>query len=153
MLLEEGHDNGVLPAGLGARDTLRLESGYMLYGNDMDESITPFEVVYGWITNLEKNFIGCEVLKKQEERGVARKLVGFEMDGRGIARHGYKVLYEEREVGVVTSGTFAPTVGKAIGMAFVPATLKEPGTLIEIQIRDNPVTARVVKLPFHRRHT
>jgi len=153
MLLEEGSNNGVLPAGLGARDTLRLESGYMLYGNDMDESITPFEVVYGWITNLEKNFIGCEVLKKQKEQGVARKLVGFEMDGRGIARHGYKVLYKGREVGVVTSGTFAPTVGKAIGMAFVPATLKKPGTLIEIQIRDNPVTARVVKLPFYRRHT
>jgi aminomethyltransferase len=152
MLLEEGNDYGVLPAGLGARDTLRLESGYMLYGSDMDESTTPLEVVYGWITNLEKDFIGSESLRKQKEQGVVRKLVGFEMDGRGIARHGYKVLHEGHEVGVVTSGTFAPTVGKAIGMAFVPAALKEPGTRIEIQIRSNPVTARVVNMPFYKRH-
>jgi len=151
LLWEEGRKDGLLPVGLGARDTLRLEAGMMLYGNDMDETVTPLEVVYGWITDLEKDFIGSTALRRQKEQGVKRKLVGFEMAERGIARHGYKVLKDGAEAGEVTSGTFAPTVNRAIGMAFVPVELKEPGTEFDIQVRNRQVKARVVLLPFYKR--
>lgn len=150
-LLEIGAEHGLKPVGLGARDTIRLEAGMMLYGNDMDETVTPYEVVYGWITSLDKEFVGREALKKQKESGLKRKLVGFEMQDRGIARHGYRVLRDGRDIGEVTSGTFAPTVNKAIGMAFVPFDLKEPGTEIDIQIRNKLAKARIVKLPFYKR--
>jgi len=150
-LLEIGAVSGLKPAGLGARDTLRLEAGMMLYGNDMDETITPLEVVYGWITNLEKDFIGSAALRRLKEKGLTRKLVGFEMEERGIARHGYKVFKEGREVGGVTSGTFTPTLQKAIGLAFVPISYSEPGTEIFIQIRDHQAKARVVGLPFYKK--
>jgi aminomethyltransferase len=150
-LLETGVEYGLKPVGLGARDTLRLECGMMLYGSDMDESTTPFEVVYGWVTNLEKDFVGSDILRKQKEEGVKRKLVGFEMEERGIARHGYRVFKNGREIGEVTSGTFAPTVNKAIGMAFVPVSCKVPGTEISIQIRNKQSKAKVVKLPFYKR--
>ena len=150
-LLEAGAGHGLKPVGLGARDTLRLECGMMLYGNDMDETTTPFEVVYGWITDLDKNFIGCENLRRQKEDGAEKKLVGFEMVDRGIARHGYEVLKDGREIGEVTSGTFAPTVKKAIGMAFVPVAYKEPGTEISIRIRNKEANARIVSLPFYKR--
>ncbi len=150
-LLETGAEYGLKPVGLGARDTLRLECGMMLYGSDMDESTTPFEVVYGWVTNLEKDFVGRDILRKQKKKGVERKLVGFEMEERGIARHGYKVFKNDREIGAVTSGTFAPTVNKAIGMAFVPVSCKEPGTEISIQIRNKQAKAKIVKLPFYKR--
>ncbi|MBT8490250.1 MAG: glycine cleavage system aminomethyltransferase GcvT, partial [Deltaproteobacteria bacterium] len=143
-LLEAGAGHGLKPVGLGARDTLRLECGMMLYGNDMDETTTPFEVVYGWITDLDKNFIGCENLRRQKEDGVKKKLVGFEMVDRGIARHGYEVLKNGREIGEVTSGTFVPTVKKAIGMAFVPVAYKEPGTEISIRIRNKEANAQIV---------
>ena len=150
-LFAAGAEHGLKPVGLGARDTLRLECGYMLYGNDMNETTTPLEVTYGWISNLEKDFIGRDALKKQKETGLTRKLIGFEMQDRGIARHGYKVFKDGREVGEVTSGTFAPTVNKAIGMAFVPFSLKEPGTEIEIQIRSKLSKAKIVPLPFYKR--
>jgi len=150
-LLESGRPADIKPIGLGARDTLRLESGMMLYGNEMCETVSPFEVVYGWVTNLEKDFIGCDVLTRQKKEGVKKKLVGFEVEGRGIARHGYKVFKEGREIGEVTSGTFSPTLQKAIGLAFVPVGCREPGTSIDIQIRDNFAKARVVPLPFYRR--
>jgi aminomethyltransferase len=150
-LLKIGADFGLKPAGLGARDTLRLEAGMMLYGNDMDETITPLEVVYGWITNLEKNFVGSTALRQLKEKGLNRKLVGFEMEDRGIARHGYKVFKEGREIGIVTSGTFTPTLQKAVGFAFVPAVYSEQGTEIFIQIRDHQAKARIVRLPFYRR--
>lgn len=150
-LLETGAEYGLKPVGLGARDTLRLECGMMLYGNDMDETTTPLEVVYGWITDLEKDFIGSENLRKQKKDGLKRKLVGFVMEERGIARHEYKVFKSGQEIGEVTSGTFAPTVNKAIGMAFVPASCKEPGTEISIQIRNKQAKAKIVKLPFYKR--
>jgi len=151
ILLEIGAASGLKPAGLGARDTLRLEAGMMLYGNDMDEKITPLEVVYGWITNLEKDFIGSAALKRLKENGLSRKLVGFQMEERGIARHGYKVFKEEKEIGEVTSGTFTPTLQKAIGLAVVPIPYSEPGTEIFIQIRDHQTKAQVVGLPFYKR--
>ncbi len=150
-LLEVGTPLGLKPAGLGARDTLRLESGMMLYGNEMSETVTPFEVVYGWITDLEKDFIGCPALKRQKEQGVKKKLVGFEMQGRGIARHGYRVFGRGQEIGEVTSGTFSPTLQKAIGMAFVAVEFREPGTEIDVEIRENLSPAKVVKLPFYKR--
>ncbi|MGC9975541.1 MAG: glycine cleavage system aminomethyltransferase GcvT [Syntrophales bacterium] len=150
-LLEIGAPFGLKPVGLGARDTLRLEAGMMLYGTDMDETITPLEVVYGWVTSLEKDFVGSSALKKLKEKGLSRKLVGFEMEERGIARHGYKVFKDGTEVGVVTSGTYAPTVQKAVGLAFVPMLYSRPGTDILIQIRDNRARARIVELPFYRR--
>ncbi len=150
-LLETGAEYGLKPVGLGARDTLRLECGMMLYGNDMDETTTPLEVVYGWITDLEKDFIGSENLRKQKKDGLKRKLVGFEMEERGIARHGYRVFKSGQEIGEVTSGTFAPTVNKAIGMAFVPESCKEPGTEISIQIRNKQAKAKIIKLPFYKR--
>ena len=150
-LLETGAAFGIKPVGLGARDTLRLEAGMMLYGNDMDETITPLEVVYGWVTDLEKEFVGSAALRKLKQEGLTRKLVGFEMEDRGIARHGYKVFKEGSEVGLVTSGTFTPTLQKAIGLAFVPVFYSEPGTEIFIQIRDHLAKARIVKLPFYKR--
>jgi len=150
-LLEIGADDGLKPVGLGARDTLRLEAGMMLYGNDMDETITPLEVVYGWLTDLEKDFMGSAALRRLNQDGLTRKLVGFEMEDRGIARHGYKVFIEEKEVGEVTSGTFTPTLQKAIGLAFVPVSFSEPGTEISIRIRDHHAKARIVKLPFYKR--
>jgi aminomethyltransferase len=124
----------------------------MLYGNDMDETVTPLEIVYGWITNLEKDFIGSPALRKMKEKGVTRKLVGFEMKDRGIARHGYTVFGDGRETGVVTSGTYTPTLQKAIGLAFVPAAMSKPDTEIFIEIRDHRAAALVVPLPFYKRH-
>lgn len=150
-LLEIGADAGLKPVGLGARDTLRLEAGMMLYGNDMDETITPLEVVYGWVTDLEKDFMGRAALRRLNQDGLARKLVGFEMEDRGIARHGYKVFIDAKEVGEVTSGTFTPTLEKAIGLAFVPVSFSEPGTEISVQIRDHHAKARIAKLPFYKR--
>jgi aminomethyltransferase len=151
-LLAIGTGLGLKPVGLGARDTLRLEAGMMLYGNDMDETITPLEVVYGWVTNLEKDFVGSATLRRLKEQGLARKLVGFEMTDRGIARHGYKVFKDANEVGVVTSGTYTPTLQKDVGLAFVPVAVSRPGTDIFIQIRDHHAAARIVELPFYKRH-
>ena len=153
LLLKAGAGEGLVPVGLGARDTLRLECGMMLYGNDIDEGIIPFEAVYGWVVDLSKPFIGRDALKRRQEEGIEKKLVGFEMVDKGIARHGYRVLKDGREVGVVTSGTFAPTLNRAIGMAYVPVPLKEAGTEIDIDIRNRPTRARVVKMPFYKRPT
>lgn len=151
-LLERGKACGLKPVGLGARDTLRLEAGMMLYGSEMSETVSPFEVVYGWLVDLSKEFVGREALLKQKEKGFARKLVGFEMEDRGIARHGYKIIGDDgSEIGEVTSGTFSPTLSKAIGLGFVPVACKEPGTTIRIRIRENIAKARVVKLPFYKR--
>jgi aminomethyltransferase len=150
-LLAAGAGAGLKPVGLGARDTLRLEAGMMLYGHEMSESVSPFEVTYGWIVDLEKDFIGRDALSRQKKTGVSRKLVGFEMVDRGIARQGYKVLKYGREIGEVTSGTLAPTLNKAVGMAFVPAIYTEPETEIDILIRERPAKAKIVKLPFYKR--
>lgn len=150
-LMTVGSESGMKPCGLGARDTLRLESGMMLNGQDMDESISPLEVPYGWIVDTSKEFIGSVPLMAKKSSGIKRKLVGLEMTGRGIARHGYKVFHNGKEIGIVTSGTFSPTLNKAIGMAFLDINSSAPDTQIEIAIRDAMAAAKVVKLPFYKR--
>ncbi len=150
-LLEVGAPYGLKPIGLGARDTLRLEAGMMLYGHEMDETITPLQVVYGWVTNLEKTFIGSDAIRHQKEVGLTEKLVGFEMIDRGIARNDYKIFKDGEQIGRVTSGTMCPTLNKAVGLGFVPMQYRDVGTEIDIQIRDKMAKAKVVKLPFYKR--
>jgi aminomethyltransferase len=151
-ILQSGRSVDIVPAGLGARDTLRLEASMRLYGNDMDESTTALEAGLGWMIGwTNEQFIGRDALKKQKETGVSRKLVGFEMIDRGIARHGYKVLRGGRPVGVVTSGTQTPYLKKAIGMAYVPTDVSRAGSEIEIDIRGRALRARVVPMPFYKR--
>ena len=151
LFLKTSAHAGLIPVGLGARDTLRLEAGMMLYGHEMDETITPFEVVYDWLVDLKKDFIGCAALRRQNEEGASRTLIGFEMIERGIARAGYKIWKDAREVGLVTSGTYAPTLGKAIGMAIVPMNCSLEGIELDIEIRTGKFKARVIKLPFYKR--
>lgn len=151
-LLESGRGVDVIPCGLGARDTLRLEAGMRLYGNDIDETTTAVEAGLGWIVGWKKDaFIGRDRLREQKAKGVARRLVGFEMSDRGIARHGYPVVDGDRRVGVVTSGTQTPFLKKAIGMAYVPQEAAAPGSEIAIDIRGRVSRARVVPLPFYKR--
>ncbi|MCK6550439.1 glycine cleavage system aminomethyltransferase GcvT [Myxococcota bacterium] len=153
-LMEKGADLGVKPAGLGARDSLRLEMRFALYGNDIDETTNPIEAGLGWVVKLDKksDFVAKDVLTKIKAAGPARKLVGFEMVDRGIARHGYPVVDGAgQKVGVVTSGTHGPSVNKAIGMAYVPAAMAELGTTIAIDIRGKPTKAVVAKTPFYKR--
>jgi aminomethyltransferase len=154
-ILAEGRPKGVQLAGLGARDTLRLEAGMSLYGNDIDETTTPLEAGLGWIVKLGKgDFIGRDVLELQKEEGVERLLVGFEMVDRGIARHGYPVMLDadtREPVGEVTSGTQSPTLGKALGMAYLPVEATGVGTEFFVEIRNRSARARVVKLPFYLR--
>ena len=143
--------DGVLsPVGLGARDTLRLEMKYALYGNDIDETTSPLEAGLGWITKLDAgDFIGRDVLQEQKETGVSRRLVAFKMDGRAIARHDYPVLDEAGEtIGYVTSGTRSPTLGENIGLAYVPMGQHKIGMSIRIQVRKKVETATIVKPPF-----
>lgn len=150
-LMTVGAASDMKPCGLGARDTLRLESGMMLNGQDMDESVSPLEVPYSWVVDAQKEFIGKKALEDKKKSGRADKLVGIEMTGRGIARHGYKVFYGGKEIGVVTSGTFSPTLSKAIGLAFINADFSAPDTAIEVVIRDTMTAAKIVKLPFYKR--
>lgn len=150
-LMTVGAASGMKPCGLGARDTLRLESGMMLNGQDMDESVSPLEVPYSWVVDAQKEFIGKKALEDKKKSGRADKLVGIEMTGRGIARHGYKVFHGGKEIGVVTSGTFSPTLSKAIGLAFINADFSAPDTAIEVVIRDTMTAAKIVKLPFYKR--
>ncbi len=148
-LFELGEDLGVKPAGLGARDTLRLEKGYCLYGNDIDDTTSPIEAGLGWITKFTKDFINAKNLKKQKEEGVSRKLVGFKLKDKGVARQGYEILDTEGNfIGKVTSGTMSPTLNEAIGMGYVTTEFSKPGTPVLIQIRKKQVPAEVVKLPF-----
>jgi len=154
-ILAEGGPKGVIPAGLGARDTLRLEAGMCLYGNDIDRTTTPIEAGLSWIVKLDKgDFIGRDVIERQVEEGVDRKLVGFEMVDRGIARHGYAALLapdDAEPVGLVTSGTHSPTLGKPIGMAYLPTEAAEPGREFWVSIRGQARRAVVVLLPFYSR--
>jgi aminomethyltransferase len=153
-LLEGGGPKGVLPAGLGARDTLRLEARMCLYGNDMDESTTLVEAGLSWIVSLDPEkgpFIGREVLAAQKTSGAPRKLVGFEVTGRGIARHGYPCFIGHEPVGSVTSGSFAPSLQKNIGLTYLPSARSEVGTPFEIEIRGRRVEAKVVPTPFYKR--
>ncbi len=148
-IFKAGEPAGLKPVGLGARDTLRLEMGFCLYGNDIDDTTSPMEAGLGWITKFTKEFNSREIFEKQKAEGVKRKLVGFEMTDRGIARHGYPIKDAEgNEIGVVTSGTQSPTLGKAIGMGYVSTPQAAAGTEIFIEIRNTPVKATVVKLPF-----
>jgi aminomethyltransferase len=150
-LLESGRPADVVPVGLGARDTLRLEAAMRLYGNDIDESTTALEAGLGWTLGWKKDFIGSDALREQKEKGVTRRLVGFEMIERGIARHGYLIVREGKPVGVVTSGTHTPFLKKAIGMAYVPIDMAPAGAEIEIDVRGRPSKARVIPLPFYKR--
>ena len=151
-VLESGRSADVIPCGLGARDTLRLEAAMRLYGNDIDESTTVLESGLEWTVSWSKpDFIGRDALVEQRDSGVTRTLAGFEMIDRGIARHGYQVVQDGRPVGVVTSGTQTPFLKKAIGMAYVPKDLAAPGTDIDVDVRGRTSKARVVPLPFYKR--
>lgn len=150
-VMEAGKDFGIKPIGLAARDTLRLEMGYCLYGNDINDTTSPLEAGLGWITKFTKDFINSENLKKQKEEGVKRKLIGFELNERGIPRHDYEIVDKEgKNIGIVTSGTMAPSLSKGIGMGYVTTENSAPGTEIFIQIRNKPVAATIVKTPFYK---
>ncbi len=142
----------VTPAGLGARDTLRLEMGMALYGNDIDDTVTPLEANLGWLVKLKKGeFVGSDVLNDQKKNGLTRKLVGFTLEGRNIARHGYPVFEDEGEAfGQVRSGTLSPTLGIPIGTAYVPIHLATEGSVIQVEIRGKKFPATVAKLPFYK---
>jgi aminomethyltransferase len=152
-LTEAGKASGIAPIGLGARDTLRLEAGMPLYGNDLDLTTNPFEAGLGRVVKFDKagDFVGRAALEKVARNGPARKLVGLVMEGRGIARHGYPVHRDARRTGVITSGTHSPSLGKAIAMAYVAPADAETGTILDVEIREQRVPARVVDLPFYKR--
>ncbi len=151
-LLEAGADDGLLPAGLGARDSLRLEARMALHGQDIDEEHTVEEADLGWIVKPDKgDFIGREALLRQREQGVSRRLVGFELRDRAIPRHGYPIRVGGESFGTVTSGGFAPFLKKRIGLAYLPAGADQPGQSFEVRIRDRPVPAEVVETPFYVR--
>ncbi len=144
-----GGPKGLVPVGLGARDTLRLEMGFCLYGQEIDENTHPLEAGLGWITKFTKPFLGSEILKKHKEEGVKRRLIGFEMIDRGIPRQGYVLARPDgNPIGHVTSGTQAPSLSKAIGMGYVPVDMAKEGTEISVMIRDKALKARIVKTPF-----
>jgi aminomethyltransferase len=148
-IFEAGKPYGIKPIGLGARDTLRLEMGYCLYGNDIDDNTSPLEGGLGWITKFTKDFTAREILERQKAEVITRKLVGFEMVDKGIPRHGYEIGAEHGEnLGVVTSGTQAPSLSKAIGLGYVKKEYASIDSKIYIKIRDKNVEAKVVKFPF-----
>lgn len=150
-VMEAGAEFGIKPIGLGARDTLRLEMGFCLYGNDIDDTTSPMEAGLGWITKFTKDFINSAAIKAQKENGVSRKLVGFELIDKGIPRHGYEVVDAEGNVvGVVTSGTQSPSLNKPIGMAYVPAASAKAGNEIYISIRGKALKAIITPVPFYK---
>jgi aminomethyltransferase len=151
-VFEAGAPFGIKPIGLAARDTLRLEMGFCLYGNDINDTTSPLEAGLGWITKFTKDFVNSENLKKQKEEGVSKKLVGFELLERGIPRHDYEIVDANgNNIGIVTSGTMAPSVGKGIGMGYVKTEFADVDSEIYIQIRNNKVLAKVVKMPFYKK--
>ena len=148
-IMEAGKPYGIKPIGLGARDTLRLEMGYNLYGNDITDETSPLEAGLGWVTKFTHDFIDADVLKQQKEQGIARRLVGFEMIDRGIPRGHYELTDADgHKLGEVTSGTQSPTLGKGIGLGYVPASVSKPGSELFVKVRDKLLKAQVVKLPF-----
>lgn len=148
-VMQAGKEEGILPIGLGARDTLRLEMGFALYGNDINDTTSPIEAGLGWITKFTKDFINSEALKAQKEAGVPKKLVGFEVSGRGIPRKDYIILNTDgKEIGMVTSGGQSPSLEKGIGMGYVAKPYHKKGTSILIQIRKKQIPAVVVRPPF-----
>ncbi|MED4969771.1 glycine cleavage system aminomethyltransferase GcvT [Parageobacillus toebii] len=152
-ILEAGKEEGVLPCGLGARDTLRFEATLPLYGQELSKDITPIEAGLGFAvkTNKDADFIGKDVLKKQKEEGTARKLVGIEMIDKGIPRHGYKVFANGEEIGFVTTGTQSPTLKKNIGLALIKTEFTEMDTEVEVEIRGKRLKAKVIATPFYKR--
>ena len=151
-VFEAGAAFGIKPIGLAARDTLRLEMGFCLYGNDINDTTSPLEAGLGWITKFDKTFTNSDQLLQQKEAGVGRKLVGFEMIERGIPRHDYEICdAQENVVGIVTSGTQSPSLGIAIGMGYVPSALAAVDSEIYIRIRNKDIKAKVVKMPFYKK--
>ncbi|MCL4168542.1 UNVERIFIED_CONTAM: hypothetical protein GTU68_019656, partial [Idotea baltica] len=150
-VMEAGQLDGIKPIGLAARDTLRLEMGYCLYGNDIDDSTSPLEAGLSWITKFSKEFTNSENLKKQKETGVTRKLVGFELTEKGIPRQDYDIINNDgKRIGIVTSGTMSPSLKKGIGLGYVPVEYSKVGSTINIAIRKKTIPATVVKLPFYK---
>jgi aminomethyltransferase len=148
-IFDSGKEFGIAPIGLGARDTLRLEMGYCLYGNDIDKDTQPLEAGLAWITKFDKgDFNGKDEILKARQRGLKRKLVGFTLPDRTLARHGYEILHNDIVIGKVTSGTFSPSLKKGIGMGYVSADLAKPGIVVSILVRGKKVPATIVKLPF-----
>jgi aminomethyltransferase len=151
-IFEAGKEFGIEPIGLGARDTLRLEMKYCLYGNDIDQTTNPLEAGLGWITKLDKgDFIGRDAMAKMKTAGIPRKLVGFDVEGKNIARHGYPILKDGAQIGHVTSGTFSPSLEKSIGLGYVASAHAAVGTELVMDIRGRAARARVVKAPFYQR--
>jgi len=157
QLLKVGNPLGLKPAGLGARDLLRLDMGYLLYGNDISEDISPFEAGAGWVVNLEKcEFVGRAAMVSQRTQGLARQLVGFELLEKAVPRHGFAILsteHPDRSIGEVTSGNLSPILQKGVGLGYVPPRYADPGTAILIDIRGKHVPAKVVKPPFYKKLT
>ncbi|WP_353138487.1 glycine cleavage system aminomethyltransferase GcvT [Pseudopedobacter sp.] len=150
-IFEAGRPYDIQPIGLGARDTLRLEMGFCLYGNDIDENTCPIEAGLGWVTKFTKDFVNADGLRARKEQGVTRKLIGFEMIERGIPRHGYEIVDgDDQIIGVVTSGTQSPSLQKAVGMGYVSKVFSKEGSEIYIKIRDKKIKAKVVKTPFYK---
>jgi aminomethyltransferase len=152
-IFDAGAEFGIKPVGLGARDTLRLEMGFCLYGNDIDDSTSPIEAGLGWITKFNKDFVNSRGLLEQKEKGISKKLVGFEMIDRGIPRHDYEIVDGNGNViGKVTSGTQSPSLNKGIGMGYVPVEYSKPDSEIYVKVRDKALKAKVVKLPFFKKN-
>ncbi len=150
-VMEAGADYGIKPIGLAARDTLRLEMGYCLYGNDINEETSPFEAGLGWVTKFTKEFVNSDALEDEKRRTPERKLIAFELSERGIPRHDYDIVDGQgKKIGIVTSGTMSPSLGKGIGLGYVPSVFSDIGSTIHIQIRKNAVPAKVIKLPFYK---
>jgi aminomethyltransferase len=150
-IFEAGKECNITPVGLAARDTLRLEMGFCLYGNDIDDTTSPLEAGLGWITKFTNDFVDSDFLQKQKEAGITKRLVGFELVDRGVPRQGYDVVNQEGEkIGNVTSGTMAPSLKKAIGLAYIPKGMTAPGTEIYIAVRKKQLKAKVVTLPFYK---
>jgi len=150
-ILKRGEAHGIKPVGLGARDTLRLEMGFCLYGNDINDDTSPLEAGLSWIVKAKTDFLSSNILAEQKAEGLSRRLVGFELLDRGVARHGYKVLdTSENEIGEVTSGSLTPAVNKAIGMAYVSTPNSKRGSDIIIAIRNKKIAAKIVKTPFYK---
>jgi aminomethyltransferase len=151
-LMKAGEPFGIKPCGLGSRDLLRLEVGYLLYGNDIDEQTSPLEASAAFTVDLNKgDFIGSQALREQQEKGPAKRLVGFELAEKGVPRHGMKIQAEGRDIGLVTSGNLSPRLQKGIGLGYVPTKFSEPGTSLQVDIRGRIVPAAVVKPPFYKR--
>lgn len=150
-VFEAGADFGIKPIGLAARDTLRLEMGYCLYGNDIDDTTSPIEAGLGWITKFTKEFTNSEAIKAEKARGIENKLIAFELDERGIPRQGYDIVdHNGNKIGRVTSGTMSPSLGKGIGLGYVPKVFADFHSKINIQIRKKAIPATVIKLPFYK---